>query len=423
MEGHSMDASNAWVFSYKSQGAWSTTGQRWHGYVKLLKSEALNNHNVEIQDVDCMVDCDCPDYRYRFAYGNTEQGASITGDSSWNKNNGHYPNKMGKRVGLCKHLMSLVEYLGTKVEPVAPEPTEPPPIQRKAGAVKKGMHPSQYKNLPKKYQTYPSTDPKLAQAPEPPKTTPYSDTRSGDLFEGNGSTLFERISSFVKSNPQFAVEYYDDMQEELLNEDAFHDHDEWTVYEGYNKITILFKDNTKLFLEVGYPAETWGEDKDKWKHKAASKWKTLARKIHDSAGLSKGGNPINIPWKECYQEALQDPEMKQYIRKNARPIFESYYTQIGHNDCGKLWIWKNEELHVIDTSKVKYHHHWIDQNPELHNADFMGRFDPIKNIISVVDMGAYSDYKNTSLSSVPPELIRHLKHEFGEYSSLIPHSE
>lgn len=107
-----------------------------------------------------------------------------------------------------------------------------------------------------------------------------------------------------------------------INEGIFHEHDEWIVYEGNNNITTMFKDNSKLSFEVGYPKQTWGENKQKWRHKAATKWKSLAREIYNNAGLTEVGNPIVKPWKECYQEALKSPEMKEFLRKNAQPIFE-----------------------------------------------------------------------------------------------------
>jgi hypothetical protein len=106
-----------------------------------------------------------------------------------------------------------------------------------------------------------------------------------------------------------------------INESVFHKHDDWVVYEGHNKITTVFKDNTNLSFEVGYPRGTWAEQKDKWRHKAATKWKALAREIYSSTGLSEVGNPIVKPWKTCYQEALKRPEMKEFLRKNAQPIF------------------------------------------------------------------------------------------------------
>jgi hypothetical protein len=107
-----------------------------------------------------------------------------------------------------------------------------------------------------------------------------------------------------------------------INEGIFHEHDEWIVYEGHNKITTMFKDNSKLSFEIGYPRGTWGEGKDKWRKKAASKWKSVAREIHKSStGLTEAGNPTSKPWKTCYEEALKSPDLKEFLRKDAQPIF------------------------------------------------------------------------------------------------------
>jgi hypothetical protein len=121
-------------------------------------------------------------------------------------------------------------------------------------------------------------------------------------------------------------ETLDVLQEEeprgWIAEGIFHEHKDWIIYEGDNKITTIFEDNSRLSFEIGYPPQTWNEDRDKWKHKAASKWKNIAREIYNGTGLSEAGNPIIKPWKVCYQEALNSPEMKEFIRKNASSVFE-----------------------------------------------------------------------------------------------------
>ena len=209
MFSRSVEAPDSFIFSYKSDSGWSTTGKRWHGYVKLLKEGMVNNRAVEIQDVDCQVDCDCPDFRFRWAYNNAKQGATVLppDPDAWNDNNGQPPQPKGPPhfgvgdmgPGLCKHLMSLVEFLGTKVEPVAPEPDD-------TYKPKKPVMPSYKKPTP----SQPSIPSKVGMAPEPPKTPSYySDARSGDLLEGK-SNLFERISKFVKENPDFTFPHYED---------------------------------------------------------------------------------------------------------------------------------------------------------------------------------------------------------------------
>lgn len=106
-----------------------------------------------------------------------------------------------------------------------------------------------------------------------------------------------------------------------INEGIFHENKEWIMYEGDNKITTIFQDNSRLTFEVRYPG-VWGPDREKWKRKAASKWKSLAREIYTSQGLTEAGNPITKPWKECYMEALEDPQMKEFVKKVHAPVFD-----------------------------------------------------------------------------------------------------
>lgn len=53
----SIDGQEAWIFSYKSDPAWSTTGTRWQGYVRFLKENVENVDSAK--DLQCMVDCSC----------------------------------------------------------------------------------------------------------------------------------------------------------------------------------------------------------------------------------------------------------------------------------------------------------------------------------------------------------------------------
>jgi hypothetical protein len=199
-----MDGQEAWIFSYKSDPDWTTTEKRWQGYVQFLKEAVGPNDNAE--DLQCMVDCNCPDYRYRWAYRNAEAGAGEVGSNSWNGNNGNAPknpsNDLG--TGLCKHLISLGRYLKTKIEPTAPEePEEPkdaeevpetPDYTKPIGSVpmKSTAGDAPEEPVKKKYPTF--------------KPSFYSDSRSGDLMENNTS-LKDKIQKFVESNPNFEVPY------------------------------------------------------------------------------------------------------------------------------------------------------------------------------------------------------------------------
>ncbi len=185
-----MDGDEAWTFTYKSQGSHSTSGHRWHGYVRFLKEEVSKKASAD--ELDCMVDCDCPDYRYRWAYNNAKAGAGAIGAGAWNDNNGRPPRPREQGgvgdlgEGMCKHLIALGEFLKTKIDPDAPEPKEQPDREE----------------IPKSVQ---QADP--TQAPKPGET--YSDSRSGELQESTGK-LFESFDKFAKSNPTFEVQYEDD---------------------------------------------------------------------------------------------------------------------------------------------------------------------------------------------------------------------
>ncbi len=104
--------SESWIFSYKSNP--SITKQRYEGYIKFLKSDEAPNKSA--LDWDCIVDCNCPDFKYRFAYDDFKHDASVIGSNSWNKNNGNAPLPINSNTGLCKHLISLTDYLKTKIK-------------------------------------------------------------------------------------------------------------------------------------------------------------------------------------------------------------------------------------------------------------------------------------------------------------------
>lgn len=205
----SMDGQEAWTFTYKSNP--STTGHRWHGYVRFLKEEVTDA--VSAADLDCMVDCDCPDYRYRFAYNNAKQEAGALGPGSWNQNNGRPPRPREQGgvgdygPGMCKHLIALGEFLKTKIEPDAPEPDEEPEKelapkpQPKAQPKVQAPKPAK----PSKPSTPVAQKPQTINAPEPEDT--YSDSR-GELQENTGQ-IAERLTNLVKTNPEFDVWYED----------------------------------------------------------------------------------------------------------------------------------------------------------------------------------------------------------------------
>lgn len=209
-----LDENEAWAFSYKSNP--STTGKRWHGYVQFMKEEVKQTENAA--QLQCMVDCDCPDYRYRYAYNNAQAGAGRIGKHpDWpygNENNGQKwrPRSEGGvgdyGVGMCKHLLALGEFLKTKFTPDAPDPDEDKyDIQKPAPKIKKDRTPASQK-------------PTTIQAPDPDDDT-YTDSRTGSdtlqeeiqyppVPRGQVSQLYKRMEEFVRNNPEFDVQYEDE---------------------------------------------------------------------------------------------------------------------------------------------------------------------------------------------------------------------
>lgn len=198
----STDNGEAWTFNYKSSP--STTGNRWHGFIRFFKEDVSAKDNA--MDLDCMVDCDCPDYRYRYAYNNRQADVGFTGKHpDWRHNNQNNGQKWKPRsqggvgdygVGMCKHLCGLSEYLKTVIEPEAPQPDDkvPPPVKTKPKP--KGVQPSV------------ASKPSTTTAPKPEDS--YSDSRSGsDTLQEGRSQLYERLDNFVRTHPQFEAPYED----------------------------------------------------------------------------------------------------------------------------------------------------------------------------------------------------------------------
>jgi hypothetical protein len=127
----SVNDREAWKFSYKTPKSEITTskqfpnGQRHQGFIYFYKDDIKVGENA--MKIDCSVDCSCKDYRYRMSYANKSQEAGENGPSSLNKGF-NYPSSINRGPGLCKHLISLKEYLKTEVETTA-APVTPPPVK------------------------------------------------------------------------------------------------------------------------------------------------------------------------------------------------------------------------------------------------------------------------------------------------------
>ena len=103
----------------------------------------------------------------------------------------------------------------------------------------------------------------------------------------------------------------------VINEDYHHSHAEYRLLEGDRLITAIFNDNSRLQFEIHFRDKKGRLEKEKYRKRAVSKWKSLASKIHnESKELNEVGNSQEKNWKICFEEALQDPELKEFIRDN-----------------------------------------------------------------------------------------------------------
>jgi len=98
-----------YFFNFK--GNPSTTGLRHKGYLRIMKP--LHDRPTAVQDLHCMVDCTCPDYRYRWAWSNKQRGAGKVGPGSFNQAHNRAPvwtNPLN-RPGLCKHILAVKDFV------------------------------------------------------------------------------------------------------------------------------------------------------------------------------------------------------------------------------------------------------------------------------------------------------------------------
>ena len=106
-----------------------------------------------------------------------------------------------------------------------------------------------------------------------------------------------------------------------INE-SFREGNGWMVHEGTNIISAIFEDGKKLSFELTFRNKT-GDDKNSWRTKSASKWVTLAREIYNSPEINEIGNTKQKTWYECFNEVLQNEELKQFIKDpNKTPVFD-----------------------------------------------------------------------------------------------------
>lgn len=98
-----------YIFNFKANP--STTGLRHKGYVKFYKPR--NPRRTPLQKLECLVDCTCPDFRYRWAWANKQRGSGVVGPKSLNQALNRAPKKTNPqgKPGLCKHVLAAREYI------------------------------------------------------------------------------------------------------------------------------------------------------------------------------------------------------------------------------------------------------------------------------------------------------------------------
>jgi len=134
------------------------------------------------------------------------------------------------------------------------------------------------------------------------------------------------------------------VDESRLLFENFHDNKEWFLYEGDNTITAVFEDNSRQTFKIHFHTNRLREDREKHRKKAAITWKKLAKEIRNSAGLNQAGNPIVIPWQECFSRALKHPMMKEFIDDmRATPIFEVWMP------IQNIWLSPNGEARRVSS--------------------------------------------------------------------------
>lgn len=123
-------------------------------------------------------------------------------------------------------------------------------------------------------------------------------------------------------------------------------------------------------------------------------------------------NKIQMMVKQYPKKDIQENYLDIDGSKKELKVETYTYTDIGHNlmsKTDKVWFWKNngEELIVLPSSKSH-----LSQNIR---ADFEGRYDSDKKTVSIIDMGSYRNHRgNTNIHTLPPNLVRRLKFEFGD---------
>ena len=104
-----------WNFRYKSSPQTTVTDKPFRGSISFIKGEV--GQNDDAMKMKCKVDCECPDFMYRFAYNDAAKGASQVGTDSLSGCLNRRPKPAyDYGEGLCKHLTALGRFLKTKIQ-------------------------------------------------------------------------------------------------------------------------------------------------------------------------------------------------------------------------------------------------------------------------------------------------------------------
>lgn len=97
-------------YTFKTKSNPSDSGKTYESSILFYKPK---NKHLPLGKCKVKVDCQCPDYRYTWAYANTKKGSSETGLGSLNRSVNAPPkiNNPKQRTGLCKHLIALNDYI------------------------------------------------------------------------------------------------------------------------------------------------------------------------------------------------------------------------------------------------------------------------------------------------------------------------
>lgn len=144
-----------------------------------------------------------------------------------------------------------------------------------------------------------------------------------DIHLKNKAKSFKNVplSLLKKCLPSNIKNYQDGKNPDLtaVNEaKSFHHlHKEYRMYEGDNHVYAVFEDGSRLVFEVHFHNNR-GEKRDKWRRKAFTKWKSIANEIYRDIQLNEVGNPIQKSWKQAFAEALEHPDLQEFVRNHGK---------------------------------------------------------------------------------------------------------